>query len=441
MWLNLTERFSAMTKATIFQMKTELQNIKKGSESVSVYLQKIKDARDHLAAAGVSFDDDDIIILALKGLPSDFNTFRCVVRGRENGISLKDFRSQLLAEEAIINQSFDSSTGLSFGSAMVAGIQSDKGKALALNQDQAKSDSDHSFKTNGGSSSASHSQWSTHGSGSYNTFNGGYHTYGKGNSFRGRGKGRMQYNFPPRFSNGNPGILGTPKPYQSYCPDHPSEIPTCQICNKKGHVAADCFQRHNTTASNSPVQCQICWKYGHSALQCYHRSNFAYQGRPPNSNLTAMHANYQPSAPTEQFWVADTGATSHMTSDLANLDLSTPYQGSDTITTASGAESLDTVASRASESLSLPSPEHIAVQAPRVVSPHPMPLSNVGTQHLIPVDPDFHPESLSVVLPIPLNVHPMQTRSKNGVFKPKVFLAKVTSEPKTFKSAALIPEW
>ncbi|KAM1714018.1 hypothetical protein ACFX12_024695 [Malus domestica] len=66
MWVNLTKRFSAVTKTTIFQMKTELQNIKKGSESISVYLQKIKDARDHLAAAKVIFEDDDIIILALK---------------------------------------------------------------------------------------------------------------------------------------------------------------------------------------------------------------------------------------------------------------------------------------------------------------------------------------------------------------------------------------
>ncbi|KFL90571.1 polyprotein [Acetobacter malorum] len=50
-----------------------------------------------------------------------------------------------------------------------------------------------------------------------------------------------------------------------------------------------------------------------------------------------MHANHQPLAPFEQFWIADIGAASHMTSELANLDLSTPYQGTDTITTASGA--------------------------------------------------------------------------------------------------------
>ncbi|KAM1300377.1 hypothetical protein ACFX1X_011796 [Malus domestica] len=36
------------------------------------------------------------------------------------------------------------------------------------------------------------------------------------------------------------------------------------------------------------------------------------------------------------FWVADTGATSHMTSDLANLNLATPFSGTDTVTTASG---------------------------------------------------------------------------------------------------------
>jgi len=55
MLIQLKDRFSTVTKARIFQMKSELQNIKKGSEPVSHYLQKIKDARDHLFAAGVLF--------------------------------------------------------------------------------------------------------------------------------------------------------------------------------------------------------------------------------------------------------------------------------------------------------------------------------------------------------------------------------------------------
>ncbi|VVA39637.1 PREDICTED: Reverse mRNAase RNA-dependent DNA polymerase, partial [Prunus dulcis] len=112
-------------------MKSELQTIKKGSEPVSQYLQRIKDARDHLSAAGVSFEDDDIVILALNGLPSDYNTFRCMVRGREHVLSLKDFRSQLIAEEATLEQTNSASP---FVSAMLAQNQTFQGKALVLDE-------------------------------------------------------------------------------------------------------------------------------------------------------------------------------------------------------------------------------------------------------------------------------------------------------------------
>jgi len=62
-----------------------------------IICKKIKDARDHLSAARVYFEADDIVILALNGLPSNYNTFRCMIRGRDNTLSFKDFRSQLLA--------------------------------------------------------------------------------------------------------------------------------------------------------------------------------------------------------------------------------------------------------------------------------------------------------------------------------------------------------
>jgi len=136
MWIQLKDRFSTITKAHIFQMKSELQTIKKGSDSVSQYLQKIKDAQDHLSAAGVYFEDDDIVILALNGLPSDYNTFRCMVRGRDNVLSLKDFRSQLLAEEAILEQTCSTA---SFVPAMMAQHYISPGKALPLDEHNSNS--------------------------------------------------------------------------------------------------------------------------------------------------------------------------------------------------------------------------------------------------------------------------------------------------------------
>lgn len=56
-----------MLKTSIFQMKSNLQTIKKGSDSETQYLQKIKKAHDYLSVTGVFLDDEDIIILALNG--------------------------------------------------------------------------------------------------------------------------------------------------------------------------------------------------------------------------------------------------------------------------------------------------------------------------------------------------------------------------------------
>ncbi|CAB4277329.1 unnamed protein product [Prunus armeniaca] len=41
----------------------------------------------------------------LNGLPSEFNTFRCVMRCQESMLSFKEFHCQLLVEEIIIEYS------------------------------------------------------------------------------------------------------------------------------------------------------------------------------------------------------------------------------------------------------------------------------------------------------------------------------------------------
>lgn len=48
---------------------------------------------------GVVIPDEDVIIVILNGLPEEYSTVRTVVEGRENPITLRDLRSQLLAVE------------------------------------------------------------------------------------------------------------------------------------------------------------------------------------------------------------------------------------------------------------------------------------------------------------------------------------------------------
>lgn len=98
-------------------MKYELQNIKKGNKSIFVYLQSIKESRDYLSATGVFFDDDDdIVIFTRNGLSFEFNTNRSIIKGTKHVISIKDLRSQLLVEEAML----ESTAAIHFLSAMVA---------------------------------------------------------------------------------------------------------------------------------------------------------------------------------------------------------------------------------------------------------------------------------------------------------------------------------
>ncbi|CAN6706510.1 unnamed protein product [Malus baccata var. baccata] len=168
-----------------------------------------------------------------------------------------------------------------------------------------------------------------------------------------------------------------------------------------------------------------------------------------------------PYTPSDQFWVADTGATSHMTYDLANLNFATPFSGSDTS---------PNIVSRSQVSVPIPRPLPPLVTSHNLVIP-PQPSSSLApsppaseslqtlpsptielaspssTQSQILIDPDFQIEQLPVVLPLPsVSLHPMQTRSKSEISKRKVFTATVQSsaqgsEPTSYKSASKCPKW
>lgn len=108
----------------------------------------------------------------------------------------------------------------------------------------------------------------------------------------------------------------------------------CQLCAKPGHVALKCFKRFDVhyTGSAPPI----------SHPQAYFTDSSSYdmvQADPINTDYDAS-------------WYVDSGATNHMTNDLSNLQLSTPYQGLEQVAVGNGQQLPITAVGNASISTS-----------------------------------------------------------------------------------------
>ncbi|KAA8519612.1 hypothetical protein F0562_013943 [Nyssa sinensis] len=277
-WLALERRFSTSTRSNILQLKSALHNISKGKDSIDLYIQKIKQARDSLASVSVLIEDEDILIYVLNGLPQEYNAFKTSIRTRSEHITLEKVYAMLKIEEQTIESVHKQNHTSPFPGAMMA------------------SNYRPTFSSNRG----------------YSPFN---------SSSRGRGRGRLNNRggrmnsfgkfHSPNFGQSNP-LFSPKQPQQSN-------------------------QRSN---NSQPVVCQICNKNGHSALDCYHRLDFSYQGKHPSPQLIAMSAayntSYDSSLTNPNYWYTDTGATNHITADLANLNSPIEYQGDDNIIVANG---------------------------------------------------------------------------------------------------------
>uniref|UniRef100_A0A2N9HWR7 CCHC-type domain-containing protein n=1 Tax=Fagus sylvatica TaxID=28930 RepID=A0A2N9HWR7_FAGSY len=240
-WKTLEHRFTSTSRANVLNLKIELHNLKKGTESVSLYLQKVKNTRDKLVAVGTLIDNEELLHIILKGLPREYSPFCSAIRTRNEPVSFEEIMVLLQTEEQSISDVSDSGKDL-HSMALFA-------SATANNKN---SNSQSSFYVNNSQS---------RGRGRNN------------NSQRSRGGGRPQ--------------------------------------------------------------CQICGKPGHQALDCYHRMDFAYQGRHPPAKLAAM-ASTSNGAQGGDTWLTDTGATDHLTANMNNLQVQTPYKGTDQVAVGNG---------------------------------------------------------------------------------------------------------
>ncbi|KAA8532888.1 hypothetical protein F0562_032995 [Nyssa sinensis] len=98
-WLALERRFSSSSRANILQLKTELQSISKGNNSIDSYIQKIKEIRDKLHSVSVKIEDEDLLICTLNGLPQNYDAFATSIRTRSDPITFEELQVLLKAEE------------------------------------------------------------------------------------------------------------------------------------------------------------------------------------------------------------------------------------------------------------------------------------------------------------------------------------------------------
>ena len=207
-WKVIVNRYTSVSRSSIVNLKRELNSIKKNLDSVTEYLQKIKEARDKLVSVGVNIDDEEILHLVLQGLPTDFHAFTSAMLTKNEPVRFEELHTLMKTEEDLLKSASDNSKELTH-------------MAMAANKSSSSNFSSSTAPVN-------------------NHFN----------SHRGRGGGRHQHRGGGRtsqtFNNGR-GNFNNSQSWQNpqSWNTNPSPRPTCQICYKSGHTALDCYQRMN----------------------------------------------------------------------------------------------------------------------------------------------------------------------------------------------------
>ena len=96
-WATLENMFAAQSQARVTNLRMQLVNCKKGSQSAAAYFSKIKAIGDELAAACRPLPDEELVSFILAGLDFDYNPLVSSVVGRTTPIPLSDLYAQILA--------------------------------------------------------------------------------------------------------------------------------------------------------------------------------------------------------------------------------------------------------------------------------------------------------------------------------------------------------
>lgn len=371
LWRNLRNKFASSNRQNILQLKSNLQGLKKGGDTIEVYLDKVKVARDALATVGVFLDDEDVIVTVLHGLPSEYNAIKGVIRAQSIPPTLSDLKTLLKATEIDLECESHSASALPLTAMVAQATQlltnavsqssstANTGPSPVANSVQQFTQLSPQTQTTSPISVAPQPHYVPipaipYGFGQFPGFDssfgmsGFYAGQSSNNSGGGNGYGRA--------GNGNNGNTysrqGGSGGFNRSAGNNGGNVFTCQLCGKVGHGAKTCRNLSNFQSQKPKVECQYCGRDNHTADRCFEiigfpsnqHTNNAYQRpqqphhsqvgsamMPSHSNGHMGSAMLASSSNTPQFWLADSGATNHMTSEVQLLQNLAPYNNGDTV--------------------------------------------------------------------------------------------------------------
>ncbi|VFQ87118.1 unnamed protein product [Cuscuta campestris] len=98
-WNQLQLRYNSLSLTHIFQLKEQLHNIHKGTDSMQKYLDEIAKIVASLHRAKSEISDQDVILCILRGLPPDYGSIKQNICTNIGTVTLTEVTSWLIQEE------------------------------------------------------------------------------------------------------------------------------------------------------------------------------------------------------------------------------------------------------------------------------------------------------------------------------------------------------
>ena len=84
MWKTLKDLYQNGSDQRKLALKDKLRKIKcEKGDTITTFLNKLTNCRDELARVGITTTDDDMVSLALLGLPKSYHSYQDLVNGRD----------------------------------------------------------------------------------------------------------------------------------------------------------------------------------------------------------------------------------------------------------------------------------------------------------------------------------------------------------------------